>query len=90
MKFNAVPDDGARPAARRVNDSMRPPMSSYDALPADFAVYRQYDGDIRIIRSLDLVAKVGSVIERLREYRSALIAAAVTGRIDMRRGEPPP
>lgn len=27
-------------------------------------------------------------IERLREYRSALISAAVTGKIDVRRTEP--
>ena len=31
-----------------------------------------------------LVAKVGEAIERLREYRTALISAAVTGKIDVR------
>ena len=34
----------------------------------------------------ELVAKVEEAIERLREYRSALITAAVTGRIDVRAG----
>ena len=31
-----------------------------------------------------LVAKIGTAIERLQEYRTALIAAAVTGKIDVR------
>lgn len=31
-----------------------------------------------------MIAKVETAIERLREYRSALITAAVTGRIDVR------
>jgi type I restriction enzyme, S subunit len=34
-----------------------------------------------------LIAKVKDAIERLREYRTALIAAAVTGKIDVRGGE---
>ncbi|MCC5840003.1 MAG: restriction endonuclease subunit S [Opitutales bacterium] len=34
-----------------------------------------------------LVAKVETVIERLQEYRSALITAAVTGKIDARSPE---
>ena len=31
-----------------------------------------------------LIAKVTNAIERLREYRTALISAAVTGKIDVR------
>jgi len=31
-----------------------------------------------------MVAKVDTAIERLQEYRSALITAAVTGKIDVR------
>lgn len=31
-----------------------------------------------------MVAKVDASIERLREYRTALITAAVTGKIDVR------
>lgn len=31
-----------------------------------------------------MVAKVEAAIERLREYRTALITAAVTGKIDVR------
>ncbi len=31
-----------------------------------------------------LVAKVETTIERLKEYRSALITAAVTGKVDLR------
>jgi type I restriction enzyme S subunit len=33
-----------------------------------------------------LVAKVREGIERLKEYRTALISAAVTGKIDVREG----
>ena len=32
----------------------------------------------------ELTAKIGAAIERLQEYRSALITAAVTGKIDVR------
>ena len=32
----------------------------------------------------DLITKVVTVIERLQEYRTALITAAVTGKIDVR------
>jgi type I restriction enzyme S subunit len=32
-----------------------------------------------------LIAKIQQAIERLREYRTALISAAVTGKIDVRR-----
>ena len=31
-----------------------------------------------------LIAKVGEAIDKLREYRTALISAAVTGKIDVR------
>jgi type I restriction enzyme S subunit len=34
-----------------------------------------------------LIAKVGQAIERLQEYRTALITAAVTGKIDVRQAE---
>ena len=32
----------------------------------------------------ELIAKIRDAIEKLREYRSALISAAVTGKIDVR------
>jgi type I restriction enzyme, S subunit len=32
-----------------------------------------------------MIAKVEAAIERLQEYRTALITAAMTGRIDVRR-----
>jgi len=40
--------------------------------------------DREIARIDALVAKVHEAIERLKEYRTALISAAVTGRIDVR------
>ena len=36
------------------------------------------------LRLETLSAKVESAIERLKEYRAALIAAAVTGKVDVR------
>ena len=35
-----------------------------------------------------LIAKIGEAIDRLREYRTALISAAVTGKIDVREAAP--
>lgn len=32
----------------------------------------------------DLVSKIESMLEKMREYRSALITAAVTGKIDVK------
>jgi len=32
-----------------------------------------------------MIARVGEAIERLKEYRTALISAAVTGEIDVRK-----
>lgn len=40
--------------------------------------------DLQAERLNDLEAKIETVIERLREYRSALISSAVTGKIDVR------
>lgn len=39
----------------------------------------------RMTKFDELIAKVGNAIGKLREYRSALISAAVTGKIDLRR-----
>jgi type I restriction enzyme, S subunit len=41
--------------------------------------------DTQALRIDTLIAKVESAIERLQEYRTALITAAVTGKIDVRR-----
>jgi type I restriction enzyme S subunit len=53
-----------------------PPISEQKAI-ADFL-----DGEMAKIGGL--VAKVETAIERLQEYRTALITAAVTGKIDVR------
>jgi len=42
--------------------------------------------DREIVGIDTLVARVRNGIERLKEYRSALISAAVTGKIDVREG----
>jgi restriction endonuclease S subunit len=53
-----------------------PPLSEQQAI-ANFLDYEAARIDA-------MVAKVRSAIDRLKELRSALISAAVTGRIDVR------
>jgi len=52
-------------------------------LPEQIAIAAYLDEETAIIDAL--VAKVETAIERLLEYRSALISAAVTGKIDVRK-----
>ncbi|MGH9390919.1 MAG: restriction endonuclease subunit S, partial [Vicinamibacteria bacterium] len=40
--------------------------------------------DLEVGRIDRLIVKVREAIERLREYRTALISAAVTGKLDLR------
>jgi type I restriction enzyme, S subunit len=51
-------------------------------LPEQFAIHTYLDAETAKLDAL--AAKVESVIERLQEYRTALITAAVTGKIDVR------
>ena len=44
--------------------------------------------DVETAKLDALVGKVAEAVERLQEYRSALITAAVTGKIDVRRNIP--
>ena len=53
-----------------------PPLSEQDRI-ADFL-------DRETAKVDGMLAKVGTAIERLQEYRAALITAAVTGKIDVR------
>ena len=48
--------------------------------PGDFDVYGRETAKIDM-----LISKVGESISMLREYRTALISAAVTGKIDVRK-----
>jgi restriction endonuclease S subunit len=57
-----------------------PPLSEQRAI-ADFL-------DRETTKIDELTAKVGGAIDRLREYRTALISAAVTGKIDLREATP--
>ncbi len=51
-------------------------------LPEQHAIAAHLDRETSKID--DLVAHIQRAIERLREYRTALISAAVTGKIDVR------
>ncbi|MHB0874914.1 MAG: restriction endonuclease subunit S [Anaerolineae bacterium] len=57
-------------------------------LPEQEAIVAYLDGETA--RNDALVDKVQEAVERLREYRTALISAAVTGKIDVRGAVEPP
>jgi type I restriction enzyme S subunit len=55
---------------------MKPPLSE------QIEIANHIDASIELF--VELVSKTNSMIEMLREYRMALISAAVTGKIDLR------
>jgi hypothetical protein len=61
---------------RRCADRAVPPNPEQEAITAFL--------DIETAKLDALIAKVREAIERLKEYRTALISAAVTGKIDVR------
>ena len=61
-------------------NSMKVPMPSLSEQRA-IAAYL----DAETAKADALVAKVETAVERLQEYRTALITAAVTGKIDVRK-----
>ena len=73
--------------AKSTVDSLRRPMIAsfpiaIPPLPEQQAIATFLDHKTAMIDAL--VSKVGSAIDRLKEYRTALISAVVTGRIDVR------
>ena len=58
----------------------------FPPLPEQQAIATYIDRETAKIDALS--AKVETIIERLKEYRTALISEAVTGKIDVREGEP--
>jgi type I restriction enzyme S subunit len=73
--------------AKSTVDSLRRPM--FTAFPVSVAPLEEQKAIVKCldaeVAGLDrLVSSVVTAIERLREYRSALISAAVTGKIDVR------
>ena len=59
---------------------VRPPLSEQAAIAAYL--------DLETAKLDALVGKVEAAVERLQEYRTALITAAVTGKIDVRNVKP--
>ena len=57
----------------------------FPPLPEQQAIAAYLDRETAKIDALS--AKVERIIERLKEYRTALISEAVTGKIDVREGE---
>ena len=57
-----------------------PNKRKFDYVSISRYIYR----DRKTAKIDELTAKIGAAIERLQEYRSALITAAVTGKIDVR------
>ena len=78
--LNEIADKTAQPLITgtkiRAESVPVPPTSEQTAI-ANFL-------DRKIAKIDELTAKIGAAIERLQEYRSALITAAVTGKIDVR------
>lgn len=63
-------------------NDIHPVATAVPPVPEQGAIVEFLDAEaLRLDR---MVAKVNEVIERLREYRTALISAAVTGKIDVR------
>jgi len=82
--FYKVAFDGG---AKSTVDSLRMPMLAafwitLPPLPEQHAIANHIDQETSKIDAL--IAKVEKAIEKLKEYRTALISAAVTGKIDVR------
>ena len=69
-------DGQARPRPHRSIDHFAPPISEQKAIVAVL--------DSQTAKIDALIVKVRQAIDSLREYRTALISAAVTGKIDVR------
>ncbi|NLF42484.1 MAG: hypothetical protein GX587_07295 [Bacteroidales bacterium] len=80
LKLDEGSKDSAVPGLARedayINRLPLPPLPEQQAIAAYL--------DRETAKIDDLSAKVTTVIERLKEYRTALISAAVTGKIDVR------
>jgi type I restriction enzyme S subunit len=64
------------------SDSYLSECGAFPPLPEQRAIAAYLDRETARLDAL--VAKIQDAIERLREYRGALIAAAVTGKVDVR------
>ena len=79
--LNEIADKTAQPLITGTKiraESVPVPPTSEQAAIADFL-------DRATTKIDTLVTKIETAIERLQEYRSALITAAVTGKIDVRK-----
>ena len=70
------------------SESLKEVWLSCPAIPEQHGIMAFLDRETAKIDSL--IAKVEQAIERLQEYRTALITAAVTGKIDVRQTESQP
>jgi len=64
-------------------NDIHPTMTAVPPLPEQAAIAAYLDEETAKLDAL--VGKVEEAVERLQEYRTALITAAVTGKIDVRR-----
>jgi type I restriction enzyme, S subunit len=80
MPFDALGGKSAVPGVNR-ND-LHPLLVGCPAITEQLAIASHLDVEIPKIDAL--VAKLTTAIDKLREYRAALISAAITGKIDVR------
>jgi type I restriction enzyme S subunit len=81
MDLSSFDTGSANPTVNR--NLVHPVMVSWPPIGEQHAISHYLDGETSRIDNL--VASVEAAIERVGEYRSALITAAVTGKIDVRK-----
>jgi type I restriction enzyme S subunit len=85
MDLASFDTGSANPTLNR--NLVHPVFVSWPPLPEQAAIAAYLDAEAAKLDAL--VAKVEEAVERLQEYRTALITAAVTGKIDVRAAVPP-
>jgi type I restriction enzyme S subunit len=80
LNLESFDTGSANPTLNR--NLVHPVLVPWPPLPEQMAIAAYLD--VETARIDGLVAKVEEAIERLQEYRTALITAAVTGKIDVR------
>lgn len=78
---------GASPSMKNISNGAIADLVLPFPPPAEQQAIMQWT-DAEALKLDALIAKVRTGIERLQEYRSALISAAVTGKIDVRQAQP--
>lgn len=82
MKLERFDVGAANPTVNR--NHVHPVLVSWPDVPSQHVISRFLDDETEKLANLG--GKIEAAVNTLREYRSALISAAVTGKIDVRKG----